>query len=66
MLDYILGIAPQRQDAVRVATQIERPTFDPAGRSQEEELKARHGLLDTKKDGSAVSNTTIDVVAKVQ
>ena len=34
----------------------ERPVFDPAGKSQEEELSARYGLPKVNKDGSGQSN----------
>lgn len=50
------GFAPHRRHAVRVATQAERPHFDPAGKSQEEELNARYGLPTVNKDGSGDTN----------
>jgi sulfonate dioxygenase len=50
------GFAPHRRHAVRVACHGERPAFDPAGRSQEEEFIARYGLKPVNKDGSGVQN----------
>lgn len=50
------GFAPHRRHAVRVTPHGERPYFDPAGKSQEEELNARHGLPPVSKDGSCQSN----------
>ncbi|MCJ1335307.1 hypothetical protein MMC09_000575 [Bachmanniomyces sp. S44760] len=50
------GFAPHRRHAVRVAVQAERPTLDPNGKSQEEELNARIGLPIPNKDGSGQSN----------
>ncbi|KAF2083501.1 TauD-domain-containing protein [Saccharata proteae CBS 121410] len=50
------GFAPHRRHAVRVCCQAERPVFDPAGKSQEEELNALYGLPPVSKDGSGVVN----------
>ncbi|KAI9769336.1 MAG: hypothetical protein M1835_006712 [Candelina submexicana] len=50
------GFAPHRRHAVRVACHAERPVFDPAGKSQEEDLNARFGLPQVNKDGSGRSN----------
>ncbi|KAI9821883.1 MAG: hypothetical protein M1827_002465 [Pycnora praestabilis] len=50
------GFAPHRRHAVRVSCHAERPRFDPAGKSQEEELIARYGLPKVNKDGSGQSN----------
>ena len=50
------GFAPHRRHAVRVATQAERPYFDPTGKSQEEEMNTRYGLPQVNKDGSGQSN----------
>ncbi|KAI9705432.1 MAG: hypothetical protein M1836_006187 [Candelina mexicana] len=50
------GFAPHRRHAVRVASHAERPVFDPAGKSQEEDLNARSGLPQVNKDGSGKSN----------
>ena len=50
------GFAPHRRHAVRVACHGEKPVFDPAGKSQEEELSARYGLPLVSKDGSGVAN----------
>ena len=50
------GFAPHRRHAVRVACQAERPRFDPAGRSQEEEVNARYGLPPVNKNGAGPSN----------
>ncbi|KAL9595723.1 MAG: hypothetical protein Q9219_006261 [cf. Caloplaca sp. 3 TL-2023] len=50
------GFAPHRRHAVRVANQAERPVFDPAGKSQEEELHALAGLPQVNKDGARQSN----------
>ncbi|KAL6719368.1 hypothetical protein ACLMJK_003607 [Lecanora helva] len=50
------GFAPHRRHAVRVAATAERPVFDPAGRSQEEEMNARYGLPSANKDGSGQVN----------
>ncbi|KAI9723954.1 MAG: hypothetical protein M1812_000672 [Candelaria pacifica] len=50
------GFAPHRRHAVRVATQAERPVFDPAGKSQEDDLNARYSLPQVNKDGSGTSN----------
>jgi sulfonate dioxygenase len=50
------GFAPHRRHAVRVAAQAERPVFDPAGKSQEEELNRLYGLPQVNKDGSGQSN----------
>ncbi|KAI4246741.1 MAG: hypothetical protein L6R40_001770 [Gallowayella cf. fulva] len=50
------GFTGHRRHAVRVASQAERPVFDPAGKSQEEELNARHGFPNADKDGARQSN----------
>ncbi|MCJ1441546.1 MAG: hypothetical protein MMC23_002035 [Stictis urceolatum] len=50
------GFAPHRRHAVRVAATAEKPYFDPASRSQEEELNAKSGLPPVNKDGSGISN----------
>lgn len=50
------GFAPHRRHAVRTACHAERPVFDPAGKSQENELNARYGLPKVNKDGSGQSN----------
>jgi sulfonate dioxygenase len=50
------GFSPHRRHAVRVAAQGERPYFDPAGKSQEEELNKLHGLPQVNKDGSGLQN----------
>ncbi|KAI4214897.1 MAG: hypothetical protein LQ351_002610 [Letrouitia transgressa] len=50
------GFAGHRRHAVRVATQAERPVFDPQGRSQEEDFNARYGLPQVDKDGARQSN----------
>lgn len=50
------GFSPHRRHAVRVAAQGERPYFDPAGKSQEEELNTLHGLPQVNKDGSGIQN----------
>lgn len=50
------GFAPHRRHAVRVATQAERPYFDPTSKSQEEEMNACYGLPKISKDGSDQSN----------
>ena len=50
------GFAPHRRHAVRVAAQGERPAFDPAGQSQEEQLNACYGLPKINKDGSGLAN----------
>ncbi|KAK4697486.1 hypothetical protein P7C71_g592, partial [Lecanoromycetidae sp. Uapishka_2] len=50
------GFAPHRRHAVRTACQAERPVFDSAGKSQEEELNARYGLPKVNKDGSGQGN----------
>ncbi|KAE8356350.1 hypothetical protein BDV28DRAFT_127150, partial [Aspergillus coremiiformis] len=50
------GFAPHRRHAVRVAAQAERPYFDPAGKSQEEEHIALYNLPPVNKDGSRQSN----------
>ncbi|PGH08093.1 hypothetical protein AJ79_06093 [Helicocarpus griseus UAMH5409] len=50
------GFAPHRRHAVRVACHAERPTLDPAGKSQEEELAAKYNLPPVNKDGSRQSN----------
>ncbi|KAK2754784.1 hypothetical protein FQN54_006677 [Arachnomyces sp. PD_36] len=50
------GFAPHRRHAVRVCCQAERPTFDPNGKSQEEEIIAKYGLPQVNKDGSRQSN----------
>lgn len=50
------GFAPHRRHAVRVACHGERPVFDPAGKSQEEEMNARYGLPTANMDGSGPSN----------
>ncbi|KAL8841197.1 MAG: hypothetical protein Q9170_001051 [Blastenia crenularia] len=49
------GFAPHRRHAVRVANQAERPVFDPAGKSQEEELNALAGFAQPDKDGAQVN-----------
>ena len=50
------GFVPHRRHAIRVACQAERPVFDPAGKSQEEEIYARYGRPKVDKDGSRQSN----------
>ncbi|KAL8943041.1 MAG: hypothetical protein Q9216_001329 [Gyalolechia sp. 2 TL-2023] len=50
------GFAPHRRHAVRVANHAERPVFDPASKSQEEDLSARFGLPRVDKDGARQSN----------
>ncbi|KAI9801824.1 MAG: hypothetical protein M1825_003197 [Sarcosagium campestre] len=50
------GFAPHRRHAVRVASQAERPYYDPSGVSQEEEMQGLYGLPKVNKDGSAQSN----------
>ncbi|KAI9865262.1 MAG: hypothetical protein M1824_003414 [Vezdaea acicularis] len=50
------GFAPHQRHAVRVACHGERPTFDPAGTSQEEQLNQQFGLPLVNKDGSGQSN----------
>ncbi|KAL8769494.1 MAG: hypothetical protein Q9209_004555 [Squamulea sp. 1 TL-2023] len=50
------GFTGHRRHAVRVASHAERPVFDSAGKSQEEELSARYRLLDVNKDGTRQSN----------
>ncbi|TID25598.1 alpha-ketoglutarate-dependent taurine dioxygenase [Venturia nashicola] len=50
------GFMPHRRHAVRVATMAERPYFDPAGKSQEEELNEKFGLPRVNKDGSGFQN----------
>ena len=41
---------------MRVAPQGERPVFDPAGKSQEEEYNAKWGLPKVNKDGAGLVN----------
>ncbi|CAF9917081.1 MAG: hypothetical protein HETSPECPRED_003116 [Heterodermia speciosa] len=50
------GFAPHRRHAVRVASQAERPVFDPMGKSQEDEYNIQYGLPKVNKDGSGTSN----------
>ncbi|OJD16194.1 hypothetical protein AJ78_03626 [Emergomyces pasteurianus Ep9510] len=50
------GFAPHRRHAVRVACHAERPSLDPAGTSQEEDLAFRYNLPVVNKDGSRQSN----------
>ncbi|OJD24748.1 hypothetical protein ACJ73_03889 [Blastomyces percursus] len=50
------GFAPHRRHAVRVACHAERPSFDPLGKSQEEELAAKYNIPLVNKDGSLPSN----------
>ena len=50
------GFSPHRRHAVRVASQAERPYFDPMSKSQEEETNIRYGLPRINKDGSGQSN----------
>ena len=50
------GFSPHRRHAVRVAAQGERPYFDPAGKSQEEELNKLWGRPQVNKDGSGLQN----------
>jgi len=50
------GFAPHRRHAVRVAAQAERPVFDPAGKSQEDENNASYGLSKADNDGSGQAN----------
>ena len=50
------GFAPHRRHAVRVAVRAERPYFDSASRSQEEEVSERFGVPKANKDGSGVVN----------
>ena len=50
------GFSPHRRHAVRVASQAERPYFDPTSKSQEEEMNARYGLAEINKDGSGQLN----------
>ncbi|KAL8861738.1 MAG: hypothetical protein Q9178_001939 [Gyalolechia marmorata] len=50
------GFTGHRRHAVRVAVQGERPVFDPAGKSQEEELNARFALPNVDKNGTRQSN----------
>ena len=50
------GFAPHRRHAVRVAVRAERPYFDNASRSQEEEVSERFGVPKANKDGSGVVN----------
>ncbi|KAI1615763.1 taurine dioxygenase [Exophiala viscosa] len=50
------GFAPHRRHTVRVAATAEKPYFDPAGKSQEEEYNRRWDLPQTNKDGSGRSN----------
>lgn len=50
------GFAPHRRHAVRVAVQAERPVFDPAGKSQEDEISAHYGVPKASKDGSGQVN----------
>ncbi|KIY01872.1 uncharacterized protein Z520_02010 [Fonsecaea multimorphosa CBS 102226] len=50
------GFMPHRRHAVRVTVTAEKPYFDPAGKSQEEEHNKKWGLPQTNKDGSRRSN----------
>jgi sulfonate dioxygenase len=50
------GFAPHRRHAVRVGCHGEKPYFDPAGKSQEEDLAELYGLPTVNKDGSGQSN----------
>jgi alpha-ketoglutarate-dependent taurine dioxygenase len=50
------GFAPHRRHAVRVCCQAERPYFDPAGKSQEDEYNERWGIPKTNKDGAGIVN----------
>ncbi|KAK4986923.1 hypothetical protein LTR66_003822 [Elasticomyces elasticus] len=50
------GFAPHRRHAVRVACHGERPVFDPAGTSQEEDYCARYGLPQINKDCTGLAN----------
>ncbi|KAF2239878.1 TauD-domain-containing protein [Viridothelium virens] len=50
------GFAPHRRHAVRVACHAERPVFDPASTSQEEEFNAKWGLPQVNKDGAGQQN----------
>ena len=50
------GFMPHRRHAVRVAATAEKPFFDPAGRSQEEEFNEKWRLPKVNKDGSRRSN----------
>ncbi|KLJ06667.1 taurine dioxygenase [Blastomyces silverae] len=50
------GFAPHRRHAVRVRCHAERPSFDPSGKSQEEEFAAKYNILLVNKDGSRQSN----------
>jgi len=50
------GFMPHRRHAVRVCCHAEKPVFDPAGKSQEEEFCKKWGLPPVDKDGSGVVN----------
>lgn len=50
------GFAPHRRHAVRVCCHGERPVFDPAGKSQENEFAERYGIPKVNKDGSGIVN----------
>ncbi|KAI5805015.1 hypothetical protein EDC01DRAFT_354505 [Geopyxis carbonaria] len=50
------GFSPHRRHAVRVTPHGERPVFDPAGKSQEEEFLAAAGRAQINKDGARQSN----------
>ncbi|QDS73085.1 hypothetical protein FKW77_000183 [Venturia effusa] len=50
------GFRPHRRHAVRVAAMAEKPYFDEAGKSQEEEMGKKYGLPRVNKDGSGHQN----------
>lgn len=50
------GFYPHRRHAVRVTVTGEKPTFDPSGTSQQEELDKKLGIKSLNKDGTAGGN----------
>jgi len=54
------GFAPHRRHAIRTACHAERPVFDCAGKSQEEDMNAHYGLPKVNKMDLANPITTIE------
>ena len=50
------GFAPHSRHAVRVACHGERPVLDQSGKSQEEEIRQKHGLPPINKNGARLTN----------
>lgn len=50
------GFAPHRRHAVRVCCHAEKPVYDAAGKSQEEDLAEKFGLPVVNKDGARLAN----------